>query len=73
MDTFASEPLPEDHPFLTVPNILLSPHQASRDRGTGEQVSIAAAKAITDLMEGKKPEYVIDDAVYSSSRFKRRL
>ena len=34
LDTFSGEPLPRNHPFFSVPNILLSPHRASRDRGT---------------------------------------
>jgi phosphoglycerate dehydrogenase-like enzyme len=70
IDTFTTEPLPGDHPFFSTPNILLSPHQASRDRGTGEQVSLAAAQAIVDLMQGEKPQFVVDKAVYNSPKFK---
>jgi len=70
IDTFTTEPLPRDHPFFSTPNILLSPHQASRDRGTGEQVSLAAAQAIVDLMQGEKPQFVVDEAVYNSPKFK---
>jgi glyoxylate reductase len=70
IDTFTTEPLPKDHPFFFTPNILLSPHQASRDRGAGEQVSMAAAQAIIDLMQGKRPRFVVDEAVYSSPKIK---
>lgn len=70
IDTFTTEPLPSDHPFFSAPNILLSPHQASRDRGTGEQVSLAAAQAIVDLMQGEKPQFVVDEEVYNSPKLK---
>jgi phosphoglycerate dehydrogenase-like enzyme len=33
LDVFAVEPLPSDHPFWTMPNVLLSPHTADRVEG----------------------------------------
>ncbi|GLY79094.1 hydroxyacid dehydrogenase [Actinoallomurus iriomotensis] len=33
LDVFDEEPLPDDHPFRTLPNVLLTPHQAA---GTAE-------------------------------------
>ena len=73
IDTFTTEPLPGNHPFFSAPNILLSPHQASRDRGTGDRVSLVAAQAIVDVMRGKKPRFIVDETVLESSKLKMSL
>jgi phosphoglycerate dehydrogenase-like enzyme len=66
IDAYSAEPLPSDHPLRKAPNILLTPHQAFNGRETGERVSVAAAQAIVDLMNGKKPTYVVDAKVWDS-------
>jgi phosphoglycerate dehydrogenase-like enzyme len=33
LDVFTTEPLPPDHPFWRMPNVLLSPHTADRVQG----------------------------------------
>jgi hypothetical protein len=48
----------------------LSPHQSSYAQGTGERVSLAAAQAIVDLMNGKKPENVLNPEVFSSAQLR---
>jgi len=60
LDVFCEEPLPPNHPLRTAPNVLLSPHQASSSRETGERVSLAAAEAILDLMQGRTPKFVVN-------------
>lgn len=60
LDVFGDEPLPSHHPFRTTPNLMLSPHQASSTRETGEVVSRAAAEAILDLREGRRPRFVVN-------------
>ena len=57
LDAYVQEPLPKDHPYRTTPNLLMSPHQASSSLETGERISMAAAEAIVDLMEGRTPAY----------------
>jgi phosphoglycerate dehydrogenase-like enzyme len=66
LDVFTTEPLPADSPLREAPNLVLAPHQASFARETGERVSLAAAQAIVDLMQGRKPRWVVDPAVYQS-------
>lgn len=66
LDVFSSEPLPAQSPLRTAPNLLLSPHQSSYARGTGERVSLTAAQAIVDLMNGKKPQNVLNPKVFDS-------
>jgi len=70
LDVFTTEPLPAQSPLRSAPNLLLSPHQSSFARGTGERVSLTAAQAIADLMKGKKPQNVLNPEVFSSPRTK---
>src|SRR5256712_13885315 len=58
LDVFVTEPLPIDHPLRKAPNVLLTPHLASFARETDERVSVTAAQAIVDLMNGCKPRIV---------------
>jgi phosphoglycerate dehydrogenase-like enzyme len=67
LDAFTTEPLPADHPLRTAPNLLLTPHQASFARETGERVSLTAAQAIVDLMQGGRPRFVVNPDVFGSS------
>ena len=73
LDTFTVEPLPIEHPLRTAPNLLLTPHLASFARETGERVSVTAAQAIVDLMQGRKPQFVVDFSVYDSSNLRAPL
>jgi phosphoglycerate dehydrogenase-like enzyme len=73
LDVFTTEPLPEDSPLRFVPNLLLSPHQSSYARGTGERVSLAAAQTFLDLMDGKKPQNVLNPEVFASKALRRSL
>jgi phosphoglycerate dehydrogenase-like enzyme len=66
LDVFCEEPLPANHPFRTTPNLLLTPHQASCARDTGEQVSETAAAAILDAMQGRRPRFVVNPKVFQS-------
>ncbi|HWD93980.1 MAG TPA: phosphoglycerate dehydrogenase [Verrucomicrobiae bacterium] len=66
LDVYATEPLPSDSALRAAPNLLLSPHQSSCARDTGERVSLAAAQAIVDLMNRKKPQNVLNPEVFES-------
>ncbi len=73
LDVFNTEPMAPDHPFRTTPNLLLSPHQSSFARETGERVSEAATQAVLDLMRGKRPRNVVDPLVFDSPQLRARL
>lgn len=67
LDVYRKEPLPPDSPLRRAPNLLLSPHQASFTRETGERVSMASSKAIVDMSQGRLPENVLNPEVLNSS------
>jgi lactate dehydrogenase-like 2-hydroxyacid dehydrogenase len=73
VDAFVVEPLPVDHPLRRAPNLLLTPHQASCGRETGERVSQTAAQAIIDLMNGRRPQMVVDPEVFRSPVLRARV
>jgi phosphoglycerate dehydrogenase-like enzyme len=73
LDVFAEEPLPPRHPFRTSPNLLLSPHQGSASQETGERVSAAAAGAILDLLEGRRPKLVVNPEVFGAPQLRARI
>lgn len=73
LDAFTVEPLPAAHPLRNAPNLLLTPHLASFARETGERVSLSAAQAIVDLMNGRKPRFVVDPSVYDSPKLRAPL
>ncbi len=66
IDAFITEPLPADHPLIQVPNLLLTPHQASFGFDTGSRVSEAAAQAIVDCQAGRRPRWVVNPEVFNT-------
>ena len=72
LDVFVAEPLSHDSPLRSAPNLLLSPHQASFTYETGERVSLATAQAVLDLMEGRRPQNILNPEVFHVADFGRR-
>ncbi|MFM7555400.1 MAG: 2-hydroxyacid dehydrogenase, partial [Verrucomicrobiota bacterium] len=72
LDAFVTEPLPADHPLVSAPNLLLTPHQASFGRDTGRRVSEAAARALVDAREGRRPRWVVNPDVFESPSLRLR-
>ena len=66
LDVFVVEPLPAGHALHSVPNLLLTPHQASLGYGSGAKVSAAAVDAILDVRAGRRPRWVANPDVYQS-------
>jgi phosphoglycerate dehydrogenase-like enzyme len=73
LDAYAVEPLPQGHPLRTAKNALLTPHIASYGRDTGARVSLAAAQAIVNLLQGRRPQFVVNPDVFSSASLRQRV
>ena len=73
LDVFCHEPLPVAHALRSVPNLLLTPHQASFARETGERVSLTAAQAVMDLMAGRRPKFVVNPEVFQSTALRANV
>ena len=63
LDVFREEPLPADHPFCAIPQILLTPHISSSTSDALERMSIHAAEEVLDVLHGRRPQHVVNPQV----------
>lgn len=56
LDVFEVEPVPLDHPLLTLPNVTVLPHIGSASIRTRLAMMEMNGQAITDVLEGKEPK-----------------
>lgn len=56
LDVFEVEPVPLDHPLLTLPNVTVLPHIGSASIRTRYVMMDLNASAITDVLEGREPK-----------------
>lgn len=62
LDVFAGEPLAPGHRFLTLGNILLTPHSAALTRECSRRMSMHAVEGVLDVLEGRTPRWVVGSA-----------
>ncbi len=51
-DVFEQEPLPKDHPFRSLPNMVITPHLAASTTEAQEKVTRDVARQIVEVLEG---------------------
>jgi len=64
LDVYESEPLPAEHPLRQAPRCILTPHMASASREAAQAMSLAAARAVADVLQGRRPASVVNPEVY---------
>ena len=64
LDVFSHEPLPASHPFLTAPNLLLSPHAGAHTAEAVRRMAEAAVDGVLDVLGGRRPRYLVNPEVY---------
>lgn len=67
-DVHETQPIPPDSPFLTLPNVLLTPHVGGATRETVERHSSMAAEDIERLARGEKPLRLANPEVWERRR-----
>ena len=72
LDVYDAEPLPSDHPLLSVPNLLLSPHTAALTRESNEKMSVGAARQIVQLLSGQRPSFLVNPEVWARHESRRQ-
>jgi D-3-phosphoglycerate dehydrogenase len=60
IDVFDPEPPKADNPLFGAPNVVLSPHSAGLTVECVIRMATHAAQAIMDVLEGRRPEGVIN-------------
>lgn len=55
IDVFEQEPLPKDHPFLSIDNIILTPHVAWYSEEARDDLQRKGAEEVARILKGEKP------------------
>ncbi|MDK0517638.1 hydroxyacid dehydrogenase [Streptomyces sp. ML-6] len=59
IDVFDTEPLPTDHPFRSLPNALLTPHQAAGTTECRQQLGASAVEEVLRFLRGDPPLHFV--------------
>jgi phosphoglycerate dehydrogenase-like enzyme len=73
LDVFAEEPLPPGDPILAAPNVLLAPHSAGYVDELFTGCLASAAGAITAVIAGRAPEYLVNPEVVGRSELAAKV
>ncbi len=65
LDVTDPEPLPADHPLVSLPNCIVVPHIASATVTTRDAMAELAANNLIDVLNGKMPEVIVNPDVLS--------
>jgi D-3-phosphoglycerate dehydrogenase len=60
LDVYATHPLPPDHPLLSLPNVILSPHVAGLSRESGAAIARGAAQEVVRALRGERPVALVN-------------
>jgi D-3-phosphoglycerate dehydrogenase len=70
LDVFAQEPLEKDNLLKELDNVILTPHHtAALTRECVIRLAMEAAKAIIDVLHGKRPEGIVNPEVLNQPRW----
>jgi D-3-phosphoglycerate dehydrogenase len=56
IDVFEKEPLPADHPLVSVPNVILTPHLAWYSKESTRDLQTGAAMEVKRVLSGDQPQ-----------------
>ena len=70
LDVTDPEPLPADHPLLTLPNVLVTPHIASATVQTRTRRAMVAAENLLAGLRGQLPPFLLNPEAWD--RFEKR-
>jgi D-3-phosphoglycerate dehydrogenase len=71
VDVWEHEPPPADHPLLTLPNVIASPHTAGVTHAARRRLALMAAEQLIDILRGGKPQRMLNAEVLP--RFRERF
>lgn len=64
IDVFRAEPPEKDHPFLAIPNLLLTPHIAGGTRESGLRMSMQSVDAMLKILSGQRPDSLVNPGIW---------
>ncbi|MDI6772035.1 MAG: D-glycerate dehydrogenase [bacterium] len=68
LDVFEEEPLPADHPLLTLENVVVAPHIASASVKTRTGMALMAVENLLDALAGRRPPNLVNTEVWERRR-----
>jgi lactate dehydrogenase-like 2-hydroxyacid dehydrogenase len=63
LDVFDPEPLPVDHPLLTLENVVFTPHLGTSTLGSRRLMAETVAQSVVDVLSGKEPKFLLNPEV----------
>jgi D-3-phosphoglycerate dehydrogenase len=60
IDVFQTQPLPEGHPFFSLPNVILTPHMAGITEESMLRVGMAVVAEVRRIVAGGLPERLVN-------------
>ncbi len=73
LDTFDQEPTPPDNPLLKLDNVIVTAHAMAFTSEFLNAVWEIIAKQITQLMNGEKPDGIVNREVWDQPKFQSKL
>ncbi len=70
LDVFGQEPPEKDNPLKGLDNVILTPHIGGLTLECGIKVSVLASQAAIDVLQGKKPNGIVNPEVLLQPRWK---
>ncbi len=64
LDVTSPEPIPADHPLVSLDNVLIAPHIASASRATRGKMALFAAQNLLAGLRGERLPYCVNPQVY---------
>ena len=64
LDVYDPEPPQADNPLFSLDNVVLTPHLASFTDDGRRRMGLMAAKGVTSVLRGEKPQYLANPEVY---------
>lgn len=65
LDVFEEEPLPADHPLMTLPNTALTPHAAWYSEESYSELKRRTIENVVDVCSGRTPRNILNSEVLS--------
>ena len=66
LDVFEKEPPPLDHPLLSAPRTLFSPHLGSSTGAAMERMAELVARQVVQVLKGERPQFVANPEVFET-------
>lgn len=65
VDVYTTEPPPGDHPLLSAPNTVLTPHAAAHTEEALQRMAVSVANDVLAVLRGERPQHVANPEVYT--------